>query len=100
MVPQATTSLELLVMQVRAIDVHDDAEVGAWWEVSKAADAFGRAEFATHWSLRAATVAFRAEKDPVRRVPLVAYDGTIPSGALPHSGDVVVKPNPLATERG
>jgi GNAT superfamily N-acetyltransferase len=68
-------SLQFVVMHVRQIDVHDDAEVEAWWEVSKAVDAYGREDLATHWSLRAATVAFRSENLPSRVTPLAVYDG-------------------------
>src|SRR6476620_3495822 len=63
-------------MLVREIDVQDDAEIKAWWEVSKAVDAEGRDGLATHWSLRACTVAFRAENNPMKQIPLAAYDGS------------------------
>jgi GNAT superfamily N-acetyltransferase len=61
-------------MQVREIDVHDDQQVQSWWETARDADAHGR-EYAVFWSLRAATVAFRAEKNSVEQHPLAAFEG-------------------------
>lgn len=60
-------------MQVRMIDVQDDAEVAAWWEVAKTADAYGR-DYPEFWSLRAATIAFRAENNTMRQLPMAAFD--------------------------
>ncbi len=62
-------------MEVREINIHDDAEVKAWWEVSKAADAYGREEHVTFWSLRAATASLRAANNSMRQVPLAACEG-------------------------
>ena len=61
-------------MLVREIDVNDDAEVKAWWDVSKAVDSYGREGLATHWSLRAATVAFRSVNNSMRQIPLAAFE--------------------------
>ena len=62
-------------MQVREIDVHDDAAIKAWWDVSKAVSDYGREGLATHWSLRAATVAFRSPNNSMRQIPLAAFEG-------------------------
>ena len=61
-------------MRIRKLEVHDDAEVAAWWETAKTADAHGR-DHPAYWSLRAATVAFRAADNPMIQHPLAAYDG-------------------------
>lgn len=65
----------LVLMRVREIDVHDDAELKAWWEVSNAVAAYGREGLVTHWSLRSATVAFRSENNSMMHVPLAAFEG-------------------------
>lgn len=62
-------------MEVREIDIHEDAEVRAWWEVSKAADAYGREEYVSFWSLRAATASLRAPNNSMCQVPLAAFEG-------------------------
>jgi GNAT superfamily N-acetyltransferase len=65
-------------MHVTEIDPHDDAQLREWWEVSKAVEEYGREGLATHWSLRAATVAMRATTGPFGQVPLAVYvDGKI-----------------------
>src|SRR4051812_8660097 len=63
-------------MRVTEIDVQDDAELRAWWEVSNAVDGEGRDGLATSWSLRACAVAFRSENNAMKQIPLAAYDGS------------------------
>jgi GNAT superfamily N-acetyltransferase len=60
-------------MQVRMIDVQDDDEVAGWWKVAKTVDAYGR-DYPAFWSLRAATIAFRAENNTMRQLPMAAFD--------------------------
>ncbi len=62
-------------MEIRPINVHDDREVEQWWSVSKAADAFGREDWTTFWSLRFTKVAFRADNNATKQVPLAAFEG-------------------------
>jgi GNAT superfamily N-acetyltransferase len=61
-------------MQVTEIDVHDDAMLKDWWETARDADADGR-EYPAFWSLRSATVAFRAENNSAEQHPLAAFEG-------------------------
>jgi GNAT superfamily N-acetyltransferase len=61
-------------VQIRDIDVDDDADVLAWWEVGKAVDAYGR-DHAAYWSLRAATVALRDKANSFQQLPIAAFDG-------------------------
>ncbi len=65
-------------MEIRPIDVFDDAELTAWWETSKAVDAEGR-DYPTFWSLRAATIALREDSRASFQLPLAAFgdDGAI-----------------------
>ncbi|MBA3232859.1 MAG: GNAT family N-acetyltransferase [Propionibacteriales bacterium] len=60
-------------MWVGEIDVHDDAQVKAFWEAGREADESGR-EYPTYWSLRSAMVAFRAEGNSVEQHPLAAIE--------------------------
>ncbi|MEP6667344.1 MAG: GNAT family N-acetyltransferase, partial [Nocardioidaceae bacterium] len=60
-------------MQVTEIDVHDGAQVKAWWEIARDADADGR-DYPVYWSLRSATVSFGADNNSVEQHPLAVVE--------------------------
>src|SRR5262245_2494780 len=95
-------------MQVRGIDVHDDAQVRTHWETAKEADEFGR-RYAVGWSLRTATVAMRDPNNPFAQHPLVAVEGdevvgaglvTLPRLDNTHSAFIGVGVPPAHRRRG
>jgi GNAT superfamily N-acetyltransferase len=60
-------------VQIAEIDVHDDAQVEAFWSTAKEGDAYER-PYAIFWSLEAATAAFRTESNSFERHPFAATE--------------------------
>jgi GNAT superfamily N-acetyltransferase len=64
-------------MQITEIDVHDDAQVEAFWSAAKESDEFER-PYAVYWSLPAALVAYRTPSSSFERHPFTAVeDGAV-----------------------
>ena len=53
-------------MRIAEIDVHDDAQLEAFWSAAKEGDEFER-PYALFWSLPAAAIAFRSESNSFER---------------------------------
>jgi GNAT superfamily N-acetyltransferase len=60
-------------VQIAEIDVHDDAQVEAFWSTAKEGDAYER-PYAVFWSLHAAMIAFRTPNSSFERHPFAATE--------------------------
>ena len=69
-----------LDLDVRPVDVHDDALLRRWFDLTEAADTFER-PWAPQWSFREMAVRMRAEDRSLRYVLVGAFDGEEMVGA-------------------
>jgi GNAT superfamily N-acetyltransferase len=68
-------------VEIAEIDVHDDAQVEAFWSAGKEADEDGR-PYAAYWSLPAAIAAMRTPSRAFERHPIAAVEDGVVVGTL------------------
>jgi RimJ/RimL family protein N-acetyltransferase len=60
-------------VEIAEIDVHDDAQLEAFWSTARDGDAYER-PYAVFWSLTAATIAMRSDSSSFERHPFAAIE--------------------------
>ncbi|HEX6247238.1 MAG TPA: GNAT family N-acetyltransferase [Nocardioidaceae bacterium] len=75
--------MQKVAVDVRQLDVEDDAQMRQWYDVTKVADTFER-PWAVQWSFEEMTVQIRAEDEATRWILTGAFDGEQMVGAALH----------------